>query len=90
MYVNMQSPSGGTVLEGYGTSLEDEIVEYWLFMVTVTLPLLFLISQHIASCSHHCRQELVPLSYIHHHNEQYQKPNFSLRCLYWVLCHEDE
>lgn len=73
MYVNMQSPSGGIILEGYGTSVEDGIVGYWPFMATVTLLLLFLISHQVASCSHHCRQELVPLSYIHHHNGQYPK-----------------
>lgn len=73
MYVTMQTPSGGIVLEGHGTSLEDMIVGYWPFMVTITLLLLFLINQQIASCSHHCRPELVPLSYIHHHDGQYPK-----------------
>lgn len=73
MYVNMQSPSDGIVLEGHGTSLEDMIAGYWPFMLRVTLLLPFLINHQTPSCSHHCRQELVPLSYIHYHGGQYPK-----------------
>lgn len=73
MYVNMQSPSGGTVLEDHGTFLEDMIVGYWPFMLIVTLLLPFLINHQTPSRFHHCRQELVPLSYIHYHSGQYPK-----------------